>query len=99
MITEPTTSSGQLAVGTTVVCAAPCLLYAASITQSSAACSITLYDNATAGSGTVVLGLGQGVNSQSNTFVPAAPIYCKNGLTAVVAGTGATAYVFYYKEG
>ena len=99
MITEPTTSSGQLAVGTTVICAAPCLLYAVSISPASATSTITLYDNATTGSGTIPLALVQSVSSQSNTFVPAAPIYCKNGLTAVVAGTGATAYVFFYKEG
>lgn len=62
----------------------------------SATSTVTIYDNATATSGTV-LALLQGVANGSSVSIPLSytPVLCKNGISAVVTGTAATAQIFY----
>lgn len=95
MINEPMMSSGQLTVATTVVISAPALLGAVVLNPGSAASSITVYDNASAGSGTILASLLGVANGASITLPLDFPIYTTRGLTVVVAGTAATGYVCY----
>ena len=94
-VSEPCTSSGQLAVGTSTVYAHPALLYQVTLNPAAAVCSVTVYDNASAGSGTVLAVLNSPASGASVTFYTSAPVMCKNGITVVVAGTGATANVYW----
>lgn len=98
MINEPCNSSGELAVGTTVVLGTPGLFYHVVIHPGSAACSVKVYDNATAGSGTVLLEMLGVANGASVPSSLVAPIMANKGITAVVAGTGAVAHVLFSKS-
>lgn len=98
MINEAVITSGSLAVGTTVVIAAPALLMSLTLNPGSAASSLTVYDNASAGSGTILASL---VGSASGSSIPFAlnyPLFVKNGITVVVAGLAATAVLSYSKS-
>lgn len=98
-IAEPSIAGALLTVQTLTVCAGPALLTAIMLHPAAAACSITVYDNASAGSGTVV-GLLSCPASVSTAIIPFdSAIYCKNGITCVVAGTGAQAQVYFQREG
>lgn len=102
MILEPVIPSASLTVATTVVTAKPALLYAVVLNPAAVAGNITLYDNATAGSGTQLMllqadGLTASIGS-SVVFTLPTPIYCAAGITAVVTGTGATAQVYFQKS-
>lgn len=99
MAYEPATSSGSLAVGTNTVSTKPGLLCNLVLNPGSAASSITVYDNATAASGTVLCSLLATANGQSVTASIAAPIVVNNGITVVVAGTAATATLSYTAGG
>lgn len=92
---EPCTSSGSIAVGTTVVLAKPGLLWAANLNPGSAACSVTIYDNASAASGNILAQILGVANGASNALPLLSPVFCKNGMTVVVAGTGALAEVYF----
>jgi hypothetical protein len=93
---NPSTPSAVLAAGTTTVIAKPVLLCNIMLHPGSAASSVTIYDNASAGSGTVLAVL-QGVASGATVIFPFddSPPMAKNGITCVVAGTGAQAQVYY----
>lgn len=93
MILEPGTSSGLLTVATTVVCAAPALLASVVLIPGSAASTILVYDNATTNSGTVIASLAGVANGAAITLPLTIPVRASKGITAIVAGTGATAVI------
>lgn len=96
---EPCVSSALLSVGTTVVVSkASCLLTSAILNPGSAACTLTIYDNGTAGSGTVICLLQGLANGASVVFQPPVGIHCSNGLTLVVAGTGSQGQAYYQRS-
>ncbi len=101
MVLESVLPSAVLTVATTVVCGAPALLYAIILNPAAVSASVTLYDNATAGSGTV-LALIQGIGlattiGSSVVFTLPSPIMCTKGITAVVTGTGGTAQAYFQR--
>jgi hypothetical protein len=93
MITEPSTSSGELAAGTTVVYANPALLASLILNPGSATSSVKVYDNSSAASGTIIAELVGAANGASIPLSFDSPIRSLRGLTVVVAGTGATALI------
>ena len=97
-MTEPSTSSGELAVGTNVVVAVPALLTALILSPAAAACSVKVYDNASAASGTVIAELLAVANGASVSLQFNSPVNAIRGLVAVVAGTGGIAQVMYQRE-
>ncbi len=96
-MSEPCTSSGELAVGTTAVCGVPALLTSLSLAPAAADCSIKVYDNASAASGTILTEITLKANTGSVQYTFESPIYSTRGLTAVVAGTGAIAHVMFQR--
>lgn len=91
----PSLPSAVLAVGTTTAVAAPCHVTAIMLHPGSAASTVTFYDNASAGSGTIIAIL-QGPASGATTIIPFdSPIVALKGVTAVVSGTGAQAQIYY----
>lgn len=99
MILEPCTSSGSLTVGTTTVTSTASLLCSVVLNPGTAASSLTIYDNASAGSGTVLYSCVAALSTNSVVCNLPRPINALNGITAVVAGTGATAVLGYTSEG
>jgi len=98
MILEPSTTSDSLTVATTSVIAAPALLHSLTLNPGSAASSVILYDNASAGSGTVLAQLLGVANGASITICFPSPVCANKGITATVAGTAATANFTYTKR-
>lgn len=90
---EPATPV-DLAAGTTVVSAFPCLIWAATCNAAAATTTVVLYDNATAGSGTVIGRLSTVANTSAGLPL-LAPITCAKGCTAVVTGASGTAQVYF----
>lgn len=90
---EPSTSSGLITVSTTVIVGAPALLSSLILNPAAADCSVIIYDNATAASGTVLAKLLAVAATTSGSVSVSfnSPIYSTRGLTMIVAGTGATA--------
>lgn len=96
---EPCVPSALMTVQTVIVCSVPALLTNIMLHPGSAASTITVYDNASAASGTV-LALLQGPASGATVIFPFdTPVYCKNGITCVTAGTGAQSQVYFQREG
>lgn len=95
MIQDPSTSSGQLAVGTNVVYASPADLAGFSLSPAAADCSLTIYDSAAAASGTIVGQMSLKANAASDQVPLSLLVRCNKGIVAVVAGTGATAVVLF----
>lgn len=98
---DPSTSSGSLtaAAGTTAVSTMAGMLTAVVLNPGSAASSVTVYDNATTGAGTVLWAFVGAANGTSIASEFSCPIACSKGITAVVAGTGATAVLSYTQSG
>ena len=92
----PPAITATLAAATTVVKAAPGELVAILLVYGSAEASIIIYDNPSAGSGTAIAKLIATSTTKIATWTPSARQRAHTGLTAVVAGTGATAYVVFY---
>lgn len=95
MSVETSKSSGELAVGTTVVVAQVCKLSSLTLVPAAAACTVKVYDNKSAASGTVVLSIAAVANGESNHHTLYLPVECLNGATVVVAGAGAVAILNY----
>lgn len=89
------TSSGQLAAGTTTVQAYPCVLSCLSISPAAAGSTITVYDNASAASGTILASLESPASGSSISLSFNNPINALNGLTVVVTGASATGFITY----
>lgn len=98
MTQEPCISSGRLTVATVVVCSKPALLCNLILNPGSSASSVTVYDNSSTNSGTIVAELNSPANGASLAIQFSIPVFVANGLTAVVAGTSATAEVMYMRE-
>lgn len=97
-IAEPGTPK-HLTVGTTTVCNNSSLLVSVVLTAAAADATLTIYDNASAGSGTVVLGpIMVKANTNSIQFGFNTPMFLQYGITCVLAGTGATADLIYIRS-
>lgn len=95
MSLETAKSSGDLAVGTTAVVARPAELTGILLTPAAADCSVVVYDNKSAASGTVIARVTALANTATASAFINIPVEALNGLTVVVAGAGATAIVHY----
>lgn len=96
---EPSIPSVLLTVQTVVICSASALLTAVMLHPGSATSTITVYDNASAGSGTILATLQAPANTATSIIPFDSPIFAKNGLTATVAGTAAQGQVYFQREG
>lgn len=65
------------------------------LTDGTNAATVTVFDNASAGSGLVLSKHSIPGASLSTTFTPAYPIFCENGLYVTITGTGANAIVHF----
>ena len=92
-------SSGAIPVtAATVVANRPSFICAVLLTPAAAASTVTLYDNASAASGTVLAVLTAPANSATVSLSVERTIECLNGITAVVTGTAAQAIVYFGKQ-
>lgn len=94
----PCTPSAVLTVQTKIIYAKPALLCSVMLHPGSAASTLTVYDNATAGSGTILAILNGVANGASVIFPFDTPAQANNGLTCVVTGTAAQAQVYFQPE-
>lgn len=85
------------AAATTVVKAEPAMLYSVAWNLAAVASTITIYDNASAASGTILYsGAKTGIaGGEQVGWTPSVPIYAKNGITVVCAGAGSSAIVYF----
>lgn len=85
-----TCKSSDLLTADAAISARPCKIHGITLVQASAACSVVLYDNASAASGVVIAKILNAVNSTSvrEMYTPC-PIECLNGCYADVTGSGA----------
>ena len=97
MSCEAATPSGDLAVGTTAVSDKPALLHSINLSNTTAAGTLVVYDHPSAASGTVVhrVSLEAGTAGGSTSMTFDTPLVCNQGITVVVAGTGAIGNVGY----
>lgn len=88
-------SSGLLAASA-VVYAKPCVLTDLAVyTDGTNEVTVTLYDNATTNSGTVIgKVVVPGANKNGGLIIPI-PVRAQNGIYMVLTGTGGSAIVFY----
>lgn len=90
------TSSGSLAVGTTLVQKNPAGLCFVSLTPAAAISTVTVYDNGSGvASGTILAVLSAPANAATVEVSFNNPAQGLTGLTAVVTGAAATAIVHY----
>ena len=96
---QPSTPSGDLAVAAaTVVTARPARLMTVTLTPAAAACSVIVYDNASAASGTVLARIAQAANAATISLPLEGGIVANAGLTVAVAGAGAIANLSFIPE-
>lgn len=88
------TSSGSLAASAAVA-ARPALVTAITLIPAAAACTLTIYDNASAASGTVLAELALLANAKSETIAFNLPIEADKGVYASLSGSGAAAIVHF----
>lgn len=82
-------SSGLISAGTTVVATGPNTLSGVIVLSDTVnTATITVYDNASTASGTVLAKLTATVNTGANSMALVTPIRADNGLVVVVSGTG-----------
>lgn len=91
------TSSGSLAVGTTVVQAKPSVLLSITLNPGSAASTVVVWDNASAASGKILWQLSGSAAGSSVSLDFSHPTQALNGLTVVVSGAAATASINYQR--
>jgi hypothetical protein len=90
-------SSGALGAGTTVIHAGKGILSGVMvISDNTNPATITVYDNATTGSGTVLAKCTATTTTGANSIAFVTPVRADNGLTVVVTGTGAPTGLIYY---
>jgi hypothetical protein len=97
MASRPTANpSGALAVGTTTLFTGKCTLNSIQlVSDGTNTCSVTVYDN-TAASGKIMALLKVAATTVPGQYLDLSnALKAEIGLTVVVAGTGATAYVGY----
>lgn len=82
-------SSGILTVGTTVITTGKAILSGVMVVSDSTnAATVTVYDNATTGSGTVLAKCTATTTTGANSIAFVTPVRADNGITVVVTGTG-----------
>ncbi len=92
----PSTPSAVITVQTLTVVAAPALLCNIMLHPAAAAATLTVYDNASAGSGTVLAILQAAANGATAIFpFDDSPPQASKGLTCVVTGVGAQAQIYF----
>lgn len=86
-------SSASAKTGTAAVKASAGYYYGYTVTTALSAAAITIYDNASAASGTVidVIAASTGAGSTKNL---ATPVPCANGIYASFAGTGTVLFLY-----
>lgn len=89
------TSSGSLVVATTVVQAQPAALCFVSLTSAAAISTVTVYDNKSGASGTILAQLTAPANAATVGISFNNPPQGNQGITVVVTGAAATAIVHY----
>jgi hypothetical protein len=90
-------SSGLLAAGTTVVSTgANTLSGVVVITDVVNPATITVYDNASAASGTILARLTATSTTGANSLALVTPIRAENGLTVSITGTGTPTGIIMY---
>jgi hypothetical protein len=90
-------SSGLLGAGTTVVNAGPNTLSGVVVISDSVnPATITVYDNASAASGTVLARLTATTNTGANSMAMVTPVRAENGLVVQITGTGAPTGLILY---
>lgn len=96
-MTEPSTYSALMTVQTINICNGPGILTAVMLHPAAAAATITIYDNASVGSGNVIA-LIEAVSGGSTILIPYdSGIRFQNGATCVVTGTSAQAQIYYQR--
>lgn len=94
MISDPSTSSGSLAVSAgAAIYARPAVIMGYSVTPAAADAVLTVYDNATAASGTIVAQMTVKASTSTQVAVLTTGIWCNNGLFYTLTGASATALV------
>jgi hypothetical protein len=91
----PAPASKSALTGTAAVKASAGKYYGYKVTTALSAAAITIYDNASAASGTVidVIPASTGVTATNTTILPT-PIPCSNGIYASFAGTGTVLFLY-----
>lgn len=88
-------SSGILTAGTTVIATGKAILSGIMVVSDNTnIATITVYDNASTGSGTVLAKCTATTNTGANSIAFVTPVRADNGITAVVTGTGASGVVY-----
>ena len=95
-IGEPSIGSGELSVGTTVVCSKACLVTGIVVSPAAAASSIKIYNHG-ASAQNIQATLVAAASTASTVVNLDSPLYLTAGCVAVVAGTGALATVLYQR--
>lgn len=91
-------SSGKKTEGG-VIFAKPCFYFGFTCVNSQTSFAVTLYDNASAGSGTEVEDYLTDANKQMEGHSHADPVVCSKGLYLSLGGGTAIVYYAPYKEG
>lgn len=92
------TSSGSIGVtAATTVSANPSVICSLTLNPAAAACTVTVFDNASAASGTVLASLVAPASVGSVSLPLTHPINATKGLTVAVTGTAATAILTYQR--
>jgi hypothetical protein len=98
-MSQPATTSGSIAVGAaTVVTARPARLLGIVLAPAAAASAITVYDNASASSGTLIGNVQAVANGTTINWDINGGVECNNGITVTVTGAAATAIVYYIAQ-
>lgn len=90
-------SSGILAAGTTVISTGPNTLSGVVVISDSInPATITVFDNASTASGTVLARLTATTNTGANSMAMITPVRAENGLVVQITGTGAPTGLILY---
>ena len=90
-------SSGLLSAGTTVLSAGPNTLSGLiAISDTVNPATVTVFDNASAASGTILARLTATVNTGANSLALVTPIRAENGITVQITGTGTPTGIVLY---
>lgn len=92
---NPPARTANVTPSTTAVKAAPGQLVAVLAVYGSAATTVTVYDHASAASGTVLAQL-KPASGSTQAWTPPTPQLAQNGITVKVDGTAALAIVVYH---
>lgn len=99
---SPSTASGRKTADAAIMAAPGRLMGLILENDGTNACSVILYDNATAASGTVLAKMAFSASAvgvlTAPACIPVDGVVCQNGIYADVTGTGAAYEVYYVQE-